>query len=233
MGARNALHLKLSGCPPGCRACASPPCSSEAKITLGGGTQLSSSVRMTGQWPFLNCPDLPGQGGCRAPHSPGREGHSKACRLPSLGSARLPTPPVSSRLSPLRRLGSRRVCWAADLGYGTARGRRPVWFRGPHGKQGDLGSLCDQEARSREPQERTPAWPGGLMGGPLRRAGRPAGGRGQAPARRARPDVLGRMLAHGVMEHSCWGLGDRGQGPGAKVGAWEGAGGCMGGGRAH
>lgn len=60
-------------------------------------------------------------------------------------------------------------------------------------------------------------WAGRRQAERVRPTGGGRGGEGQAPARRTRPDVLGHMLAHGVVEHSCWGPGAGSPGPGALV----------------
>lgn len=118
------------------------------------------------------------------------------------------------------------MCWAADLGYGIARWRRPVWFRGPHGKQGALGSLCNQEAPGTDPRvARVASWAGN------------SGGRGgpQAGGGRRRPGALGLTCWDACLPTGSWdilagggGRGAGGQGPRWEPGrepgaAWEGA----------
>lgn len=96
----------------------------------------------------------------------------------------------------------------------------PMESEGPEEASGIRKPGFPSPTSPREPQDGTPGWPGWPGGGRGRcgQAGRPAGGRRPAPARRARPDVQGHMLARGVMEHSCWGPGDRGRGRGPR---WE------------
>lgn len=84
-----------------------------------------------------------------------------------------------------------------------------TWAVGQRGGQGQFGFGDHMESRGiweasamRKPGLGSPRkgpqdGQGGLMGGQLWRAGRPTGGRGQAPARRARPDVLDACLPTG------------------------------------
>lgn len=200
VGARNALHLKRSGCQPGCGpvpALAAP----RSRNSPGGATSCPVHQHPRPE-PLLGCPDLQGQGGGRAPTAGSPEG------------LRRPAPPAGSSLpEPLRRPGP-----------GVGAGRRPgPWDNGGGGGPAESGGTWESSA-TRKPGPRSPGsgpqdGQGGRAGG-APRAGREAAG-GRAGAGRAPwPDVQGHMLAHGVMEHSCRGpgVGARGRGQGGSPG---------------
>lgn len=164
VGARNALHLKRSGCQPGCGpvpALAAP----RSRNSPGGATSCPVHQHPRPE-PLLGCPDLQGQGGGRAPTAGSPEG------------LRRPAPPAGSSLpEPLRRPGP-----------GVGAGLRPgPWDSRGWGAPRKAGAL----GKALRPGSQVPGAPGqdprmaraAGRAGPLGPGGRPQAG-GQAPAGR-------------------------------------------------
>lgn len=221
-GARNALYLEISCCPPGCRKAREPPSLTPAKtgIASGGGAQLSPSLNTApAQVAFSEPPDLGLSRGLLAGGSPEPPGAGGVGRGPS-GGPKTPVPggpsprsfllrssPCSGVLPPpapeprgQRQRGTHRVWSAVQGGWGAGQEERPwpprVRLQGPDRNAGSLSQPGSQGLTAAGKRAQT--------------AGRP-GGREQAPARRARPGMPGHMLARRA--HGTFLLGAGGQGP--------------------
>lgn len=211
-GARNALYLEISCCPPGCRKAREPPSLTPAKtgIALGGRAQLSPSLNTApAQVASSEPPDLglsrgllaggslepAGAGGWEGDPLVTPRPQPQVCCviLPALGSSH-------------RRPQNRGV----RDGRGPAEGGvlcRAAGVPGGKNARGHRGSACTDQIETQEASRtRKP--------GPDRRGEESPDGRaaGQEGSSRRRPGALrlacrATCLPAGLMEHSCWGPG--------------------------
>lgn len=214
--------------PPGCwarvPALLAP---AEIQIASGGGSQLSTSVKMT---PAGTGPSSPErrlcQGAGRPPgEAPRRGAESDHTGHPKALAAGLASIPRAGRRPPDFSSPPRDPVRAGVLGPvpGRAPGTKAAGDRGAWGQEGGrTGSVARGLCAGTEGQGTRKAltagsWDPEQQGRGCRPCGDPGAGGGQAPAGRAGPGMRATCLPTGLMEHSC-------RGPGPEVCASRGGG---------